>query len=72
MGPGARQLAVVAAEASGDLLASSVLRGLRADASGAPLRAAGIGGPAMLAEGFEAWWSIEALSVRGYVEVLRE
>lgn len=69
---GAPQLAVVAAEASGDLLASSVLRGLRAGAPTAGLRAAGIGGPAMEAEGFESWWSIEALSVRGYVEVLRE
>lgn len=62
-------LAVVAAEASGDLLAASVLDGLRAVG---PLRAAGIGGPAMVERGFEAWWSIDELSVRGYVEVLRE
>lgn len=61
-------LAMVAAEASGDLLASSMLRGLREhDPS---LRAFGVGGPAMRAERFEAWAGIEELSVRGYVEVL--
>ena len=65
----ALSLAVVAAEASGDLLAASVLEGLR---TAGPLQAAGIGGPAMSACGFDAWWSIDELSVRGYVEVLRE
>ena len=67
------QLAVVAAEASGDVLAASVLRGLgeRCAPTGT-LKAAGIGGPAMAAAGFDAWWSIDELSVRGYVEVLRE
>jgi len=59
---------MAAGEASGDLLAASVLRGLRE--LGAPLHAGGIGGPAMAAEGFERWWSIDELSVRGYVEVL--
>jgi len=61
-------LAMVAAEASGDLLASSMLRGLREhDPS---LSAFGVGGPAMRAQRFEAWAGIEELSVRGYVEVL--
>ena len=67
------QVAVVAAEASGDVLAASVLHGLSEGC--APigrLAAAGIGGPAMAATGFDAWWSIDELSVRGYVEVLRE
>lgn len=67
------QVAVVAAEASGDILAASVLRGLgERCAPAGRLRAAGIGGPAMAATGFEAWWSIDELSVRGYIEVLRE
>ena len=62
------RIAIVAGEASGDLLAASVLRGLRA--LDPALDARGIGGPAMQAEGFQGWWSIDDLSVRGYVEVL--
>ncbi|MCL4184588.1 MAG: lipid-A-disaccharide synthase, partial [Burkholderiaceae bacterium] len=61
---------MVAGEASGDLLAASLLEGLAARADG--LQAAGIGGPAMARHGFDAWWTIDALSVNGYLEVLRE
>jgi lipid-A-disaccharide synthase len=65
------RLGMVAGEASGDLLASSLLQGLAARLGGAAsIRAAGIGGPAMAASGFDAWWPTEALSVRGYAEVL--
>ena len=61
--------AMVAGEASGDMLAGLLLQGLRqrwpqADAHG-------IGGPRMVEQGFEAWWPHERLAVRGYVEVLR-
>jgi lipid-A-disaccharide synthase len=65
------RLGMVAGETSGDLLASSVLQGLQ-DRLGPdrPLRAAGIGGPAMVARGFDPWWQSEELAVRGYVEVL--
>ncbi|TSE26576.1 Lipid-A-disaccharide synthase [Tepidimonas aquatica] len=62
-------MALVAGEASGDVLAAQLLQGLRAHWPG--LRAAGIGGPALQAQGFEAWWPSERLAVRGYVEVLR-
>ncbi len=65
----APRLAMVAGEASGDLLAGLLLGGLRARWPG--LQAAGIGGPAMAAQGFEAWWPHDKLAVRGYVEVLR-
>jgi lipid-A-disaccharide synthase len=69
----AMRVAMVAGEASGDLLASSVLAGLKQRLGGADrLQAAGIGGPAMAVQGFEAWWPSEALAVRGYAEVLRE
>lgn len=63
-------LGMVAGEASGDLLAAAVLEGLTGRV--ALLEAAGIGGPAMARHGFDAWWSIDALSVNGYLEVLRE
>jgi lipid-A-disaccharide synthase len=67
---GSLRVGVVAGEASGDLLAGAVLGGLRRIAPG--LQASGVGGAAMAAQGFDAWWTIDALSVRGYVEVLRE
>jgi lipid-A-disaccharide synthase len=63
------QLALVAGEASGDLLASLLLGGLKA--RWPDLQTAGIGGPKMAAQGFEAWWPSDRLAVRGYVEVLR-
>lgn len=60
---------MVAGETSGDLLAGLLLQGLRQ--RWPDLAATGIGGPAMAAQGFEAWWPHERLAVRGYVEVLR-
>ena len=65
----APRFGLVAGEASGDLLASLLLQGLRERWPG--MHAAGIGGPRMLAEGFEAWWPSEKLSVFGYVDALR-
>jgi lipid-A-disaccharide synthase len=63
------RLAMVAGEASGDLLAGLMLQGLRR--RWPALQASGIGGPRMAAQGFEAWWPHDKLAVRGYVEVLR-
>jgi lipid-A-disaccharide synthase len=62
-------LGMVAGEASGDLLASLLLGGLKQ--RWPELRCVGIGGPRMAQQGFEAWWPHEKLAVRGYVEVLR-
>ncbi len=62
-------IAMVAGEASGDLLAGLLLGGMRA--RWPALQSAGIGGSRMLAQGFDAWWSSDRLAVRGYVEVLR-
>ena len=67
---GSLSLGMVAGEASGDLLAAALLEGVSARVG--QLHAAGIGGPAMARHGFDAWWTIEALSVNGYLEVLRE
>jgi lipid-A-disaccharide synthase len=65
----AKQLAMVAGEASGDLLASLLLGGVRTLWPRA--RTFGIGGPQMASQGFDAWWPSDKLAVRGYVEVLR-
>jgi len=65
----APQLAMVAGEASGDLLAGLLLGGVRARWPQAS--AFGIGGPRMSGQGFDAWWPSDKLAVRGYFEVLR-
>nr|MDP2192390.1 lipid-A-disaccharide synthase [Rhodoferax sp.] len=64
------QVALVAGETSGDLLAGLLLDGLRE--RWPSLHAAGIGGPQMIRRGFDAWWPHDKLSVHGYGwEVLR-
>jgi len=68
MTPESPRFAMVAGEASGDLLAGSLLQSLRA--RWPALVAEGIGGPRMAEQGFDAWWPHDKLSVRGYVEVL--
>ncbi len=66
---GALSFAMVAGEASGDLLAGLLIQGLQLRWPQA--RGYGIGGPRMQAQGFEVWWPHDKLAVRGYVEVLR-
>ncbi len=63
------RLALVAGEASGDLLAGLLLDGLHR--RWPALQTMGIGGPRMAAQGFDAWWPHDKLAVRGYFEVLR-
>jgi lipid-A-disaccharide synthase len=62
------RFAMVAGEASGDVLAGLLLEGLRARWPN--LMAEGIGGPKMAAQGFASWWPHDKLAVRGYAEVL--
>ncbi|CAM5361740.1 lipid-A-disaccharide synthase [Eoetvoesiella caeni] len=62
-------IGMVAGEPSGDLLAARVMRGIAAGAE--PGRCQGIGGPAMLEQGFEMWHPMSALSVFGYVDALK-
>lgn len=66
----APQVAMVAGEASGDLLAGLVLDGLRA--RWPDLLSSGIGGPQMALRGFQAHWPSERLAVHGYsIEVFK-
>jgi lipid-A-disaccharide synthase len=60
---------MVAGEASGDLLGAHLVAALAARRP--ELRFSGIGGPKMQAAGFNSYYRMEALSVRGYAEVLR-
>jgi lipid-A-disaccharide synthase len=63
------RIALVAGEASGDLLGSHLLRALKEQVP--DLEAVGIGGPRMQTEGLESWYPMEWFAVRGYVEVVR-
>jgi lipid-A-disaccharide synthase len=66
------KLACVAGEPSGDLLAAPVLNALNQIPDMSGLEAYGIGGPRMQAEGFRSDWPMETLSVRGYVEAIKQ
>jgi lipid-A-disaccharide synthase len=61
-------LALVAGEPSGDMLAARLLSGLRPHLPDA--RFHGIGGPQMMAQGFESHWPMDQLTVRGLLAVI--
>ncbi|HEX7953557.1 MAG TPA: lipid-A-disaccharide synthase, partial [Burkholderiales bacterium] len=63
------RIAMVAGEASGDLLGAHLLAALRQRIP--HLEAVGIGGPKMLSAGMQSWYPMEWFAVRGYVEVIR-
>ena len=63
------RIALVAGEASGDLLGAGLLGALRARLPGAEF--AGVGGPGMRAAGLQAWHDCDELAVMGLAEVLR-
>ena len=63
------RIAIVAGETSGDLLAGHLIQALQAKLPNAVFF--GIGGGKMIAQGFQTWYPLEKLAVRGYVEVLR-
>ena len=63
------RIGMVAGEASGDLLAAHLIAALKARRP--QLAFFGIGGPKMIAQGFESLVPMDKLSVRGYAEALR-
>ena len=63
------RIALVAGEASGDLLGADLLAALRTRLPHATF--AGIGGPRMREAGLDAWWDCGELAVMGLAEVLR-
>lgn len=62
-------IGMVAGEPSGDLIASKVIQGLHKHNPNT--QCYGIGGPEMQKHDFQAWHSIDALSVFGYVDALK-
>ena len=64
------RLGLVAGEPSGDLIAARVLAGVQqADAS---VRAEGIGGPQLAQQGLVLWHPMQALTVFGYLDALKQ
>jgi len=63
------KIGIVAGEPSGDAIAASLIRALKA--AYPQVEFVGIAGPKMQTAGAKSWFDMELLAVRGYVEVLK-
>lgn len=64
------KVALVAGEASGDILGAGLMQALREQLGPTPIEFIGVGGKLMHAQGLDSYFPIERLSVMGLVEVL--
>lgn len=64
------KIGIVVGEVSGDTLGVKLMRSFREQGIDAEFK--GIGGPQMIAEGFNSYYPMETLSVLGIVEVLKD
>lgn len=63
------KIALVAGEASGDLLAAELMSALKSQMPDCEF--IGLGGPKMQAQGLDSWYDYKALSIMGLIEVLK-
>lgn len=64
------KIGIVVGEVSGDTLGAKLIRSFREQ--GIDVEFEGIGGPQMIAEGFNSYYPMDILSVMGIVEVLKD
>lgn len=64
------KIALIAGEASGDLLAAELMTSLQTLCP--TVQFIGMGGPKMQARGLESWYDYKTLSIMGFMEVLKQ
>lgn len=63
------KVALIAGEASGDLLAAELMASMKAQRS--DIQFIGLGGPKMQAQGLDSWFDYKTLSIMGFIEVIK-